>query len=245
MPAIDVSEQDGVRYLHFGTHWIQGAMRIARPWSLELEYTREMMLPLLLRETAWPRSVLVIGLGAASITRFIYRHLPRAAQTVVERDAAVVDVARHFFRLPEARPRLAIEIGDGARYLAASERRFDWIVVDGYDARGRAGVLDALPFYADCRTHLTERGIATFNFLTWRQALRGSLDRLRHAFGAAQVLALPACESGNVVALAGAGVAPLGPLPPLRRAARRVRVASGLDLAPTLARIARVRSGKV
>ncbi|MEP7062594.1 MAG: spermidine synthase, partial [Betaproteobacteria bacterium] len=29
--SIEVSEEDGVRYLHFGTHWIQGAMRIARP----------------------------------------------------------------------------------------------------------------------------------------------------------------------------------------------------------------------
>jgi hypothetical protein len=40
---IDISEQAGVRYLHFGSTWIQGAMRIARPWNLELEYTREMM----------------------------------------------------------------------------------------------------------------------------------------------------------------------------------------------------------
>jgi hypothetical protein len=41
--AVDISEETGVRYLHFGSDWIQGAMRIARPWSLELAYTREMM----------------------------------------------------------------------------------------------------------------------------------------------------------------------------------------------------------
>ena len=45
---ITLSEHDGVRYLHFGTEWVQGAMRVARPFALELEYTREMMLPLLL-----------------------------------------------------------------------------------------------------------------------------------------------------------------------------------------------------
>jgi hypothetical protein len=39
----------GVRSLHFGSHWIQGAMRIARPYALELDYTRDMMLALLLR----------------------------------------------------------------------------------------------------------------------------------------------------------------------------------------------------
>ena len=46
--SIDISEEAGVRYLHFGSSWVQGAMRIARPFALELDYTREMMTPLLL-----------------------------------------------------------------------------------------------------------------------------------------------------------------------------------------------------
>ncbi|MEO8165898.1 MAG: spermidine synthase, partial [Betaproteobacteria bacterium] len=46
MPSIRINEEEGVRYLQFGAHWIQGAMRIRRPWSLELEYTRDMMFPL-------------------------------------------------------------------------------------------------------------------------------------------------------------------------------------------------------
>ena len=44
---IDISEENGVRYLHFGSEWVQGAMRIRRPYALELAYTREMMAPLL------------------------------------------------------------------------------------------------------------------------------------------------------------------------------------------------------
>ena len=34
--SVDISEEAGVRYLHFGSDWVQGAMRIARPWALEL-----------------------------------------------------------------------------------------------------------------------------------------------------------------------------------------------------------------
>jgi len=64
--SIDIREDSGVRTLHFGSEWVQGAMRIARPWNLELEYTREMMASLLLRDP--PRKVLLIGLGAASLT---------------------------------------------------------------------------------------------------------------------------------------------------------------------------------
>jgi hypothetical protein len=34
---------DGVRYLHFGTEWVQGAMRIRKPDWPELEYAQQMM----------------------------------------------------------------------------------------------------------------------------------------------------------------------------------------------------------
>ena len=115
---IDISEEAGVRYLHFGSAWIQGAMRVARPWSLELDYTREMMAALLLRPPSqhhgWPKKVLLIGLGAASLTKFIYRYLPQSKITVVEIEPRVVAAARHHFRLPDEDARLHIEIGDGA-----------------------------------------------------------------------------------------------------------------------------------
>ena len=99
--SIEISEEGGVRYLHFGSRWIQGAMRIARPYALELEYTRDMMVPLLLRRGAgWPRSVLQIGLGAASLTRFLHRYRPRAAQTIVEIEPRVIAAAVQSFKLP-------------------------------------------------------------------------------------------------------------------------------------------------
>jgi spermidine synthase len=60
-----------------------------------------MMVPLLLRhEPAWPRTVLLIGLGAASLTRFLYKHRPHAAQTIVEIEPAVIHAAREHFKLP-------------------------------------------------------------------------------------------------------------------------------------------------
>src|SRR3954452_18629234 len=148
MTSIEVSEEAGVRYLHFGSRWIQGAMRVARPYALELEYTRDMMLPLLLRGgLRWPRRALLIGLGAASLPKFLYRHRPRAVMTVVEIDADVVHAARQYFKLPMDEKRLAIVIGDGHDYVAATSHEYDLIVVDGFDAKGRAGMLDTAPFY--------------------------------------------------------------------------------------------------
>jgi spermidine synthase len=241
MGTINVSEKDGVRYLHFGSRWIQGAMRIGRPWALELEYTRELMAALLLRDGGvegkrWPRTVLSIGLGAASVPRFLYRHRPHAAQTIVEIDPAVINVAQQMFKLPQESARMRIEIGDGTDYMLASERHFDLIVVDGFDAKGRAGALDTLPFYCNCLARLTERGVLAVNLLTYPFGVRGSVDRVRAAFGG-RALALPKCGTGNVVALGAGGTGIDRSLHDLAQAAKTLRSETGLNLAPTLKRL--------
>src|SRR4249920_2087005 len=104
---IRITEERGVRYLSFNPYWIQGAMRLSRPWSLELDYTRAMMLALLLRqERGWPRSVLQVGLGAASITRYLQCHFPKTKLDVVEIDPEVVLNAWQFFAMPQESSRL-------------------------------------------------------------------------------------------------------------------------------------------
>src|SRR6185312_16135122 len=67
-----LSEWRGVRYLHLGTPWVQGAMRLRRPEQLELEYVRRMMVWMLMRPiTALTGGHAVqLGLGAAAITRY-------------------------------------------------------------------------------------------------------------------------------------------------------------------------------
>lgn len=240
--SIDISEEDGVRYLHFGSHWVQGAMRIARPWSLELEYTRDMMAALLLRPAArWPRRALLIGLGAASQTKFLYRHRPNAKLTVVEIDADVVHAARQFFKLPEDPQRIRIEIADGHDYVARSGADFDLILVDGYDAKSRVGMLDTRPFYCNCRARLSAQGVLATNFINARRGLAASMERMSEAFDE-RAFALPACSSDNVIALAAAGEPVAMSLADLAARARRLKRATGLNLLPTVSRLAQTQA---
>jgi spermidine synthase len=237
MASIEISEEDGVRYLHFGSDWVQGAMRIARPWSLELEYTREMMMALLLRPApGWPANVLQVGLGSASHTKFLHRHRPKSRITVVELVPGVVAAARQFFKLPEESARLRIEIGDGHDYVATKPRRFDLILVDGFDEKGRTGMLDTLPFYLNCRERLTARGMIAVNLVDRNRGVGASVARLREAFDD-RVLVLPQCEEANTVALAAAGGPIHRSLEELRAGAVDLKAATGLDLTPTLARM--------
>ena len=63
-----ISEADGVRYLHLGTPWVQGAMRIRKSLALELEYIQRMMVWMLMRPSAelTRGHAVQLGLGAAA-----------------------------------------------------------------------------------------------------------------------------------------------------------------------------------
>ena len=231
--SIEVSEELGVRYLHFSSEWVQGAMRIARPNSLELAYTREMMAGLLLREPPWPRTALLVGLGAGSLVKFIYHKLPQTTITVIEIDPQVEIVARLHFKLPDDPHRLRVVIADGAEYMLKDGPKFDTILVDGFDHCGRAGVLATLPFYQACRSRLTESGLLAVNLLGFSVGFAVSSERIEQAFDG-RALVFPSCDSGNTIAFAADGEPVDVSIDELLTRATDLRKLTGLNLLPTL-----------
>jgi spermidine synthase len=65
---------------------------------------------------------------------------PDVGMTAVEIDPVVVDVAHDYFAVPRDDPRLEIDVGDGRRFLADDDTRWDAIVIDAFFA-------DAVPFH--------------------------------------------------------------------------------------------------
>ncbi len=235
--SIETSEESGVRFLHFGSEWIQGAMRIARPYALELEYTREMMGMLLLRPDAdWPKSVLQVGLGAASLVKFLHRHGPNTRQTIVEINPAVVAMAYQSFKLPRDEVNIDIQIGDGVAWMKQAKGKFDCIMVDGYDHNARFGALGTEDFYRDCRARLSKRGVLALNLFGRAHGYRAQIENLKVAFDN-RVLALPPVEGGNAIAFAVVGERAVIESQILRDEAQRVYEATGLKLMATVARI--------
>ncbi|APV50259.1 hypothetical protein BWI17_11490 [Betaproteobacteria bacterium GR16-43] len=236
MSAISVSEQQGVRYLHFGSALVQGAMRIARPHGLELEYTRDMMLPLLLRGGArWPASVLQVGLGSASITKFLHKYRPDARLVVVELREDVLAVARQYFKLPEESPKLRIEIADGFDYLARQRKPFDWIIVDGFDGDGHAGALDSAPFYHNARAHLSVNGMLSVNLVGPRSKQRAARERIGEAFED-RVLVTERKGDANAIVIAAMGEPIEVRMLKLRTIGAALQKETGVDFASTVER---------
>ncbi|HYA66150.1 MAG TPA: spermidine synthase [Burkholderiaceae bacterium] len=195
-----LSESQGVRYLHFGTEWVQGAMRLAQPFRLELEYQQHMMAPLLFEPK--PERVLQLGLGAAALTKFCYRHLGARQILAVDIDPMVIGVARQWFALPQNDARLCVLQADARAFLRRSPARTDWLHVDLYDAQARGPVYDDVGFYRACRAALRDGGIGVFNL--FGRSLSPSLAAISAAFGR-RWLRMPRTAQGNHVVLAFAG----------------------------------------
>jgi spermidine synthase len=204
-PPIELSEQDGVRYLHFGSPWIQGAMRIRRPFELELDYVRHMMAWLLFMEP--PARLLQLGLGAAALTKWTWRHLPDTETVAVEASEAVIGVCRRCFALPEDDGRLEVVRADAGDYVASPRLRgrFGVVQVDLYDREARGPVLESLAFYQACRRVIAEPGMLVVNLFGSDHA---SFERNRRRIAEVfedRVLILPPVEAGNLVVLAFTG----------------------------------------
>ena len=209
MAGATISEFDGVRYLHLGTDWVQGAMRIRKPQQLELEYIQRMMAWMLWRpsEALEQGHAVQLGLGASAITRFTHQVL-RMRTTAVELNATVIDACHLWFHLPDNDARLMVLNLDAARWVRdpAHVQTVDVLCVDLYDHEAAAPVLDDAEFYAACRTVLAPGGVMTVNLFGRDASFERSAARIASAFGTDQVWQLTPTKEGNTVVVAGRGL---------------------------------------
>ena len=205
LPEVSVSDDGEVRHLHLGTPWIQGSMRVAEPFALELEYVQRMMAWLLFVEPAsvGKRHAMQLGLGAGAITKFCHKKL-RLCATAVELNPQVVAVCRQWFKLPPDGPKLRVVLADAAQEIQNPMwlGTVDALAVDLYDHDAAAPVLDSPDFYADCRALLSEDGSMTVNLFGRSSSYEKSLKSMASAFGDDALWAFKPTREGNTVVLA-------------------------------------------
>ena len=151
------------------------------------------------------KQVLIVGGGDCGIAEEVLKHQSVKRLTQVEIDAAVVEFSKEHF--PEfttpvfADRRFECIIGDGAKYVAETDRRFDVIIVDSTDPQGPGAVLFTREFYAGCKRCLAKGGVlVTQNGVPFFQAdeLVGSIGHFRALFadGSCYVAAVPTYVGG-------------------------------------------------
>ena len=199
-PPATITEFEGVRSLHLGTSWVQGAMRLARPDAIELEYVQMMMMWMLF--VPEPRRIVQLGLGSAALTKFCHQRFPQAQVTAAELNPNVIAICHAHFGLPPNDARLDVREMDALDFVldAANHGTVDVLQVDLYDEEARGPVLDTPEFYAACAACLKDGGIMTANVFGDFSNYDKNLDAMREAFDA--VVWLPEVHDANIVVVA-------------------------------------------
>jgi spermidine synthase len=205
LPEVNFSDWGDIRYLHLGTEWVQGSMKLDAPFEIELEYVQRMMAWLLFVEPASVagRHAMQLGLGAATLTKFCRKTL-RMRTTAIELNPQVVAACRGWFKLPTDDSKLTVVVADAATEIRKPQWHgtVDALQVDLYDHEAAAPVLDSEDFYADCRALLTDDGSMTVNLFGRSSSYERSLEKIGTVFGTDAVWAFTPTREGNTVVLA-------------------------------------------
>jgi len=202
MEPVTFSESGGVRYLHFGSELIQGAMRIRDPDEIYLEYNQQMMAWLLFLETQPGMRVAQLGLGTGALTKFQHRYCPAVKTTVVELNPAVIISARSMFFTPDDDRRLETLQTDAKAFVqsAKQQKQYDAVQVDLYDAICDGPAASSLDFYMGCYDILKSTGVMTVNLFSRHKSFDINLHNICEAFDN-RVLLFPESHDCNVVAI--------------------------------------------
>jgi spermidine synthase len=225
LDTVEISEQDGVRFLHLGNDTVQSAMRLADPNALELSYTRSMLGFLLFAPL--PGKALMLGLGGGSLARFLYHRTAVPRVTAVEINSQVIAAARSFFQLPDDDGRFQVIHADAAEYIQ-EQPGWDVILLDGFDSGCQVEALATQDFYDHCARALSQNGILSVNLWGSDPQFDVYLKRIEIAFEG-RIVCLPAERRGNVIVFGFAGVVQPTQWDALRNRAARLEADFGLE----------------
>jgi spermidine synthase len=205
LPSVNTSEFDGVRYLHLGSEWVQGSMKIDKPYEIDLEYVQRMMAWLLFME---PQSIpnchaMQLGLGSGALTKFCAKKMGLQT-TAIELNPQVIAACRLWFKLPKDSSTLSVILADAQEVVSHEHWRgqIDALQVDLYDQEAAAPVLDGEDFYQGCQSLLTSQGVMTVNLFGKNSQFEVSLEKIKRAFPKGTVWCFKPTKEGNTVVLA-------------------------------------------
>lgn len=156
----------------------------------EFYYHESMTHPAILAHGRVKR-VLIIGGADGGILREVLKH-PVEEVVIVDIDGELIDLCLEYLPTIHAGafddPRAVNLPGDGAAYVAETDKRFDLILVDSTDPQGPGIVLFQAPFFRNCQRVLnngglmvTQNGVTFFQPDELRDAHRHRLEVFRRA----------------------------------------------------------------
>lgn len=157
---LQVLDDGHKRYLAFGNDDEQSCQLIRQPHILQHEYTRAILLVLLMVE---PQHITVIGVGGGSLITTLHHLLPACDIEGVELRKDVVRLAYKYFQLPKANT-ISLHISDGFEYMVNTKKLSDIIIADMYLADGIDQKQLTNEFIHHCHKKLNQGGWLVLNY---------------------------------------------------------------------------------
>jgi spermidine synthase len=197
-----VDRDDGIRRLILdgrldGFDPIQSAMDLSDPDELVLPYTRTMMSALPLVES--PKGILLVGLGGASMQKFLHGLFPEVLIETAEIDPVVHEVAVEYFYLKEDE-RQVVHIVDGRAFIEASKGSYDLIFLDAYSSDEIPYSLSTLEFLEAVKARLAPGAVVCVNLITSSEHYADMLKTYAEAFSELHLVRPSNSENAILVA---------------------------------------------
>jgi len=205
-----VDERGTVRTLYFvrdsGQQVVESQMNLTAPHELMVRYTRTMFASYLF--VPEPRKVLIIGLGAGSMVRFLQRYEPKLHIDAVDIDPVILEVATNYFGT-KGNDHVKLIAADGLRYVREVDTSYDVIYMDAFlkpsmstDETGVPLQMKTVDFYREMQDKLADGGAVVFN-LNFHKGIKEDFATIQEAFSNTHLFAVP--RSGNYVVVATKG----------------------------------------
>jgi spermidine synthase len=181
---IVIAEDGDVVTMYFvvdGTYYIESRLDRSHPRSLDLDYTRTMMAGFLLKPK--PKRLLMIGLGGAQISNYLFERVPGLEIDAVDIDPEVIRLARKHFGVPDD-PRYRTHAADGRLFVEKSpvSPPWDMIMLDAFRGVFVPLHLKTAEYYATLRAHLGGSGVVVANLHSSTPMYKHDRTTFAHAF---------------------------------------------------------------
>jgi predicted membrane-bound spermidine synthase len=159
--------------------YIESVVDLKDPDAMPVPYNQ--IMPVALAYPQETKRILMIGLGAGSISTYLGRAMPDAQIDVVELDPGVIAVGKQYFGLRETDKVRFIE-SDGRVYLNRHKHSYDLILLDAFRELGVPFHMLTREFYALVKEHLAPGGAVASNVVANTKLYLSTLVTLRAVF---------------------------------------------------------------
>jgi len=158
--VIEVRQWQQYRWLHLGDKSVQALMKTDAVEQVVLPNIQALLAVLLFCPK--PKHLLNLGLGGASLERYLDANWPEVQLTSVESNKKIIELAKDYFYLPG---KVDVKHKPAEQFVQGHTQTYDIILADIFVAANQASCLYDERFYASISKCIKETGVLAINIL--------------------------------------------------------------------------------